>query len=230
MFPRHRSRMMFRMTDDYTEQLRSRLQRANLASLRALARAADVSDWQVAQLRQGNAAQMRVAVLIKLSQALRCSLSDLLADFSRLPLSESASVPDKLVQAPDEFGQLRQEYDRLQTQLADQRQKLWQEFQQASLQTLESLLLQLPTATYAAQQNPDIPASRLLPLLRPLHQLLQDWEIAAIAPVGTELPYDPQQHQLMDGMAQPGDLVKVRYTGYTQGDRLLYRAKVSPVK
>jgi hypothetical protein len=36
-------------------------------------------------------------------------------------------------------------------------------------------------------------------------------------------------HQLLEGTAQPGDLVKVRYTGYRQGDKLLYRVKVSPV-
>ncbi len=47
--------------------------------------------------------------------------------------------------------------------------------------------------------------------------------------VGTELPYDSRQHQLMGGTANPGDLVRVRYAGYKQGDRLLYRAKVSPV-
>ena len=124
---------------------------------------------------------------------------------------------------------LQHEYDRLQQQLVQQRQYLWQEFQQSSVQVLESLLLQLPTAAYAAQQNPQAPAVKLLPLLRPLDQLLQAWGIEPIATVGAEVPYDPQQHQLMAGVAQPGDRVKVRYTGYRQGDRLLYRAKVSPV-
>lgn len=217
------------MVFDYTERLRSQLQQAGLPSFRAFARAAGVSDWQVNQLRQGNVAQMRVAVLTKLSQALHCSLAELLTTFSEVPLPESASQRDRSVQPSAEIAQLRQEYDRLQTQLVEQRQILWQEFQQTSLQTLESLLLQLPTATYAAQQNPDIPASRLLPLLRPIDQLLHDWGISAIAPVGSELPYDPQQHLLMDGTAQPGDLVRVRYTGYAQGDRLLHRAKVSPI-
>lgn len=224
------------MVLDYTERLRSQLQQAGFSSFRALARAAGVSDWQVSQLRQGRAAHMRLTVLTQLSQALQCSLLELLTDFSEvpdfseLPLPHSSPHPDPPLQPSAEIAQLRQEYDRLQTQLIAQRQTLWQEFQQTSLQTLESLLLQLPTATYAAQQNPDIPAIRLLPLLRPIHQLLIDWGITAIAPVGTELPYNPQQHQLMDGTAQPGDLVRVRYTGYAQGDRLLHRAKVSPIK
>jgi molecular chaperone GrpE (heat shock protein) len=124
---------------------------------------------------------------------------------------------------------LQHEYDRLQQQLIQQRQTLWQEFQQASVQTLESLLLQLPTAAYAAQQNPQATAIKLLPLLRPLDRLLEDWGIEPIAAVGAEIPYEPQYHQLMAGTAQAGDQVKVRYVGYRQGDRVLYRAKVSPL-
>jgi len=58
---------------------------------------------------------------------------------------------------------------------------------------------------------------------------LQQWSVEAIAEVGKELPYDPTQHQLIEGTAQPGELVRVRYTGYRQGEKLLYRAKVSPV-
>ncbi|EDX76427.1 hypothetical protein MC7420_4683 [Coleofasciculus chthonoplastes PCC 7420] len=62
-----------------------------------------------------------------------------------------------------------------------------------------------------------------------MEQLLQQWGIEAIASVGDELTYDPQWHQLMSGTVQPGELVRVRYVGYRQGDKLLYRAKVSPV-
>ena len=124
---------------------------------------------------------------------------------------------------------LQQEYQRLQQQLEQQRETLMQEFQQSSLQVLESWLVQWPTAAYAAQQNEQLPAVRLLPLIRPVESLLQQWGVEAIAPVGAEVPYDPQHQQLMSGSAQPGDKVRVRYTGYRQGDKLLYRAKVSPV-
>jgi molecular chaperone GrpE (heat shock protein) len=72
-------------------------------------------------------------------------------------------------------------------------------------------------------------AVKLLPLVRPIEQLLQKWEVEEIAPVGAEVAYDPQLHQLLEGTAQPGEKVKVRYTGYHQGDKLLYRAKVSPI-
>jgi molecular chaperone GrpE (heat shock protein) len=203
------------MEDSYSQRLRSLLQQAKLPSLKALSCVANVSEWQVKQLGKGQAAKMRIEPLHKLSQALQISLPELIAQFSDLTLATSDLQP---------------EYQRLQTQLQQQQETLQQEFQQASLQILESWLIQYPTAAYAAQQNPEVPAIRLLPLMRPVEQLVQSWGLEAIAPVGTELPYDPQIHQLMDGVAEVGDRVKVRYTGYRQREKLLHRAKVSPVK
>lgn len=215
------------ISPDHTAALRELMQRVGLSSFKALSRAAAVSKWQIEQLRQGQVVHMRVEPLLKISQALQIPLVDLIARFSAGTLDAACLSTPQANQATIE--QLQREYQRLHTQLSEQRALLQQEFQQTSLQILESWLLQFPTAAYAAQQNPQIPATRLLPLLRPIDQLLQSWGIEAIAPVGSELPYDPHLHQLMDGNAQPGDLVKVRYAGYRQGEKLLYRAKVSPV-
>jgi len=208
---------------DRSDVLRSLMQPLNIPSFKALSRSAGVSEWQVKQLRRGRAAQMQAESLFRLSQTLQISLSELLAKFSDLPLQPPTSDSNQ----PQ--SNLQQEYRRLETQLAEQRQTLQQEFQRSSLQTLESLLLQLPTAAYAAENNPQIPAARLLPLLRPIEQLLRSWGVEAIAPVGSEVSYDPQVHQLMEGRAEVGDRVKIRYAGYIQGDKLLHRAKVSPV-
>jgi molecular chaperone GrpE (heat shock protein) len=202
------------MEHSYSQRLRSLLQQAQLPSLKALSRSANVSEWQVKQLGKGQAAKMRVEPLQKLSQALHISLPELISQFSDLSLA-----------SPD----LQSEYQRLQTQLQQQQETLQQEFQQTSLQILESWLIQYPTAAYAAQQNPEFPAIRLLPLMRPVEQLIKNWGLEAIAPIGSELSYDPQIHQLMDGEVEVGDRVKVRYTGYRQGEKLLHRAKVSPV-
>ena len=49
-----------------------------------------------------------------------------------------------------------------------------------AVQQIESLILQLPSAIYAAQQNPQLPAKNILPLLRPLDALLQQWEITTL--------------------------------------------------
>ncbi|MFB2969667.1 helix-turn-helix domain-containing protein [Aerosakkonema sp. BLCC-F183] len=207
---------------DYTHQLQDLMQRVGVLSFKALSRSAGVSERQLMRLRRGQIMQMQVENLVKLGQVLQVSLEELLATFS-----------DRQIGRTEKAGEvspaLQQEYQRLQAQMQSQRQSLMQEFQLTSLQVLESWLIQWPTAAYAAGQNPQLPAVKLLPLLRPVEQLVQQWGVEAIAPVGTELPYDPQQHQLMELTAQPGDRVKVRYTGYRQGDRLLYRAKVSPV-
>jgi len=205
---------------DYTPQLKRLMQQAGLVSFKALSEAAAVSEKQIRRLRQGRVGQMQVATVQKLSEALQVSLLELVSTFSDITLSSEPS-------ARSAVADLQQEYDRLQRQLDQQKEVLWQEFQQSSLQVLESLLLQLPTAAYAAQQNPQVSAVKLLPLLRPIDALLQQWGIEAIAQVGVEIPYDPQQHQLMEGTAKVGDRVRVRYVGYRQGERLLYRAKVS---
>jgi hypothetical protein len=48
--------------------------------------------------------------------------------------------------------------------------------------------------------------------------------------VGEHVTYDPQIHQLIEGDTDKVSTVVVRYVGYRQGDTLLYRAKVSPLK
>jgi DNA-binding Xre family transcriptional regulator/molecular chaperone GrpE (heat shock protein) len=222
------------------------MQQAKIPSFRALSREAEVSEWQVEQLRYGKAAQMRMEVLYRLSRVLNVPLADLIATFAELPAVERApstiesqdsnsstktilsGATDPNSEANLSSDQLRQEYDRLQTQLAQQKDELQRSFQQATLQILESWLVQFPTLVYAAQQNSQFPARNFLIFMRPIEQLMKAWNIEAIAAVGAEIPYDPQLHQLMDGIAQPGEPVRVRYTGYRQGETLLYRAKVSP--
>lgn len=225
---------------DFTHRLQDLMQRVGVSSFKALARSSGVSERQLLKLRRGEVQQIRVNVLIQLSQALQVSLTQLVATFSPVELDGTQTFlpppgEEKLRENAASMGEsqqiadLKREYQRLQTQLEQQRQTLWQEFQQSSLGVLESWLLQWPTAAQKAQENPQLAAVKLLPLLRPMEQLLQRWGVEAIAPVGTELPYDPILHQLMEGTVQPGEIVKVRYTGYRQGDKLLYRAKVSLV-
>lgn len=202
---------------DYTPQLQALMRSQRIPSFKQLCERTGISEKQLRRLRRGEIKELRLATLYQLSQGLGVSISELLATF------DAGTI------APSSDSNLQKEYDRLQQQLIEQRQALWQEFQQESLQILEPWLLQWSAAAYAAQQNPQAPAVKLLPLLRPIEKLLEHWEIVATAIVGEEIPYDPQHHQLMGGTAEPGQLVRVRYAGYRQGDRLLYRAKVSPI-
>jgi DNA-binding Xre family transcriptional regulator len=204
---------------DLTHQLQQLMQQVGISSFNELSKQAGVSKRQLKHLRLGEVSQMRVETLVKISSLLQVSVIELLKTFSEVEIAEET----------DTQTAWKQEYERLQEQLRQQRESLMQEFQQTSLQVLESWLLQWPTAAKAAKDNAQLPAVRLLPLVRPVEQLVQQWGVEAIASVGEEIPYNPQYHQLMEGSAQPGERVRVRYTGYRQGDKLLFRAKVSPL-
>jgi molecular chaperone GrpE (heat shock protein) len=213
----------------FPKKLQDAMQRLGIASFKALSRASGVSERQILRLRRGKLEQMRMDVLLKLSQALQMPLAELVATFSESSVREEKNLDSEL-STTREIADLKREYERSLLQLEQQRELLLQEFQQSSLQLLESLLLQFPTAAHKAKENPELPAVKIVPLVeKPLERLLQQWGIEAIAPVGAEIPYDPQLHQLMEGNAHIREIVKVRYTGYRQGDKLLYRAKVSPV-
>ncbi|NJL00504.1 MAG: hypothetical protein HC910_08005 [Spirulinaceae cyanobacterium SM2_1_0] len=198
------------------------MQAADLDSFAALQQRASVSTWPVRQLRRGRAGHLRAAVLLKLAQALRVSLPQLLATFgadSSAMLAPPASVEVNW----------QQEYQHLQQQLATQAASLQAGFQRESLGILETFLLQWPTAVAAVANNPQVPAKNLLPLVKPIEQLLAAWQLEPIGTVGAETAYDPQVHELMQGHADAGTPVRIRYVGYRHGDRLLHRARVSPV-
>ena len=211
---------------DYPERLQQLLQQVGLRSLRELSRQAGVSRWQVQQLREGKALQMRGESLLKLSVALQISLHDLVSQFAAVELTPQERQEPKY--ATGKIDSYQAEYQRLKTEMAQHREVLMQEFQQSGLQILESWLKQWPKAVYAAQQNPQLTAVNLLPLMRPVEELVKQWGVEAIAEVGSQVAYDPRWHQLTQGTAEPGAMVTVKSPGYRQGDRLLYRTEVSP--
>lgn len=201
-----------------TATLRQLMATVKVPSYRALARAAGVSDWAVTQLRRGQIGKMRLETLVALAAALSLPVSELLAAFG----VEIGTDPAKRLHL------MEQEYERLQASVTQREAAARQALQRTALDQIEPWLLQWPTAAYAVAKNPDLPASRLLPLVQPISDLLNAWGVEPVGTVGAEIPYDPQNHQLMGGTAQPGESVRVRYVGYRQGDSLLHRAKVSP--
>lgn len=202
------------------------MQQVEISSLSELSNVSGISELQLIRLQYGLLPKMKVETLLKLSDVLQVPVNELLTLFcSESSLTNPENQQDKAAK----LEALKQEYQRLQQKMEQQQQTLNQQFQQSSLQVLESWLLQWPTAAAAAQNNPELPATRLLPLIKPITELLNRWGVEAIATVGEEIIYNPQWHQLMEGNAEPGDSVKVRYVGYRQGEKLLYRAKVSPI-
>ncbi|WP_159786777.1 helix-turn-helix domain-containing protein [Sodalinema gerasimenkoae] len=209
-----------------TDRLRTLMTQAGISSFRELSRRAAVSQWQVRQVRTGPLSALRWGVLCQLSQALNLSPSQLIAALEREqnPVAPPLSQPEL-----GDRESLKQEYQRLQIQLSQQSNRLSQEFQRESLERLESFLRFWYTAAAKVEQNPQLPAKNLLPLIRPLEQLLKDWGLIPIGEVDAIVPYNPQQHQLKQGTANPGDRVRISHRGYYHGDRLLWRAQVDPL-
>lgn len=204
---------------DCAPQLQKLMELAGFSTLKELSQKAGVDELQLIRLRRGLVLQTRVEFLLKISQALGISLAELLA----------ALAPESVESSPAPPEAVALEYQRLQAEMEGQRGALMAEFQQSSLEILESWLLQWPTAAYKAKQNPQLSAAKILPLVRPVERLMEAWGLEAIASVGAEVAYNPKLHQLMEGSAEVGAMVRVRFTGYRQGEKLLYRAKVSPL-
>lgn len=201
------------------------MQRVNIPSYRALASHAGVSRWQVKQLRSGNIGQMRLAVLTQLANALEVSLSALLSKFApEIDPAIDRAQPASPAQS-QQLADLHREYQRLQAQITQQVELARSQTQTDALQTLETWLVQWPTIVKRAQAR-ELPAVKLLPFIRPVEQLMAEWGVEAIAPVDAAVPYDPQQHQLIGGTAEPGALVRVTHSGHRHQGKLLHRAKV----
>ena len=209
--------------------LRNLMQQVNVFTLEELSIIAGVPRLQLIRIQRGLILNLSVRTISKIAKALQISVDELIETFVS---QTETDVQLQQQQAPEEpkIASLKQEYQRLQQQMTQQRESLTEEFQQASIQTIESWLLQWPTAVAAVRKHPQLPAAKLLTLVKPVEQLVQDWKLEKIASVGEKLAYDPQWHQLMKGTAEPGELVEVRYVGYKQEGKLLYKAKVSPLE
>jgi molecular chaperone GrpE (heat shock protein) len=204
------------MTEDYTLKLQALMHKVGIKSFRKLSELTGTSDRTIRKLRSGELNPLRWQTLVKISSTLQITVTELLDIFG----AQSNSNTQQL-------ELLHQEYRQLQQQLQQQRETLQTEFQYQSLQTLESLLTYLPAAKYAATNQPDFPASKIFPLLQSIDRLLTQWNVTVIGEIGTQIAHDPHYHQLIEGTANPGELVTVRYMGYRQGEKLIFRAKVS---
>jgi transcriptional regulator with XRE-family HTH domain len=204
------------MSIDQTSQLRELMQKVGINSFKELARSTGISAHTINKLRSGNIDSIRWESIVKISHTFQISIDQFTSIFGDCDLRSS----DRSVET------LQQEYQQLQQQFQQQRQILQSEFQFQSLQTLESFLTYFPTAKQAAINNPDFPASKLFPLIGSIDRLIQSWGVTVIGAVGEKVNYDPRWHHLVEGTANLDQLVTVRYVGYRQSERLIFRAKV----
>ncbi len=192
-----------------TQTLKVLMQSAEIASYRRLAEKAGVSRWQIQQLSKGHIQTMRLAPLTQIAAALRISFLELCDCFglAQLELGQSEAAIAS----------------------ADQSASAGEKLQASALQTLESWLVQWPTIAKRAKDRPDLVAAKILPFIRPVEQLMREWDVEPIAAVDSQVAFDPTWHQLSAGHADPGDLVRVTHTGITHRGALLHRAKVKPI-
>jgi len=203
-------------------KLRELMDKAGITSLGELSIRSGVSQRDLFRIVYGLIAKLQLEKVVKLAETLNISVADLLKIFWQD--SENYQVLDSSENL-ETINQLKKDYQLLEKQ----QDNLYLEFQQTVLDLIESWLLQWPTVVAKVKQNPQLPAANIIPIMKPLEKLLQAWNLETIAVVEEEIPYDPQLHELIEGAAEKGDLVKVRYVGYRQGEKLLYRAKVNSV-
>lgn len=212
------------MSIDRTPQLQELMQKVGISSLRELARSTGTSAHTINKLRSGKIDKIRWESIVKISHTFQISIDEFTSIFGDC----NPRSPDRFSvgEAPPTIEVLQQEYQQLQQQFQQQRQTLQSEFQFQSLQTLESFLTYFPTAKHAAIDNPEFPVSKILPLIGSIDRLIQSWGVTVIGAVGDKVNYDPRWHQLVSGAVNLDEIVTVRYVGYRQGEKLIFRAKV----
>jgi molecular chaperone GrpE (heat shock protein) len=144
--------------------------------------------------------------------------------------SESTSIPPTpsvTTTDPAELEQLRQEIARLQEQLAAGKAQAEGDLKADTFETLQTLLVNYPSARRMADSNPNMPARNLSALFVPLENLLENWGYEPIGQVWEQVTYDPQIHQADEEDITEGENVYVRFIGYRDGDAILAPAKVS---
>jgi transcriptional regulator with XRE-family HTH domain len=202
------------------------MRQVNIVDIYELSRIAGVARLPIIRIERGLILNVPVGAIARIAKALNISIDSLVETFSEQSITKSEPQP---ANGNDALAACRQEYQKLQQEMLQQQEFLEVEFQKSSLETIESWLLQWPTAAMAVHKNPQLPAARLLSLVEPVEQLLKQWNVETIASVGEKVIYNPQYHQLIKGTAEIGTVVEVRYVGYKQEDKLLYKAKVSSI-
>ena len=219
-----------------SQTLRQLMMGQGIDTFKALSLRSRVSLGAIKRLQQGHILTMQVQTVGRIAEVLGISVEALVRSFTAdltADLTDLTAEPMAIVKPQASNSDLQQEYNRLAQQLKSQETNLREVFQNEALQTLEPWLIQWSAAAHAAQTNPQLMASKLLPLLAPIDTLLIQWGVSAIGIIGEEYDYDPVLHQGMNGDCQVGDRVRIRFLGYRRQNgqilnenQVLHRAKV----
>jgi len=139
---------------DYRVELEKLMQNVGIANTKELSKKAHIPELQLIRIRRGLIRQTPVDILLKLSQTLQISLSELINTFAPGSITESQKTPSESAS----------EYQLLQKEMEQQRENLEQEFQQQVLETIESWLISWPTVVYRVGENPQLEAKKNITL------------------------------------------------------------------
>lgn len=217
-------------------RLRERMESLGISSFRQLAKQCGVSRYCIEKLRKGEVETFSVTIAARIAAGLHLSLMDLLSWAGDIEHPVASVLPARVLPAssqPDyQEPDYQREYEHLQMQFLTQRDLLQAEFQKEAIDRLESWLRNWPKVVYTVTHDkPDLLASKVLPLLRPLDDLLKAWGVETIGCLGDRVPYNPHHHQLMTNSDSllPEAIVEIQRPGYLHQGKLIFRAEVSLV-
>jgi len=139
----------------------------------------------------------------------------------------SKSSRQVLTSLRSETEDLKQDSLKLKQEIQAQRDLITSEFQIIVFEQLQSLLTQYPTVSEMVEIMPDLPAKNILALFTPLDNLITSWDYQTIGVPWVQVNYNPRLHQADSPDLQMGELVYIRFVGYSCGDRILVPAQVS---
>lgn len=127
----------------------------------------------------------------------------------------------------DKIEELEWKNKKLTNKIEKLPQVLQGHWQKESLNLLQELLISYPTAKLMVELKHNLPPKNILSLLKPLELLLEKWGVEAIGQPWKKVPYNPQIHDCGEEDITEGELVYIRWVGYSQGEQVLLPAKVS---
>jgi molecular chaperone GrpE (heat shock protein) len=220
---------------EVSKNLHDLMAKVGLETIDELGERSGLSIWYLFRVEGGLINRLPLEACLTLAEIFGVSLTELIQQLSPSSSLTLSEVPEdqhtgpakEISSSSSDLDNLQREYEKLKQQLEDQERDLIGQWQAQSLAILEPWLMQWPTASTIAKTMVEMPAVRLLPLIKPLENLVSTWGLEAIGKVGQMVNYDPTCHELLEGEVEPGTSVIIRYIGYRQNDRLWCRAKVS---
>lgn len=151
---------------------------------------------------------------------------------------ELAQTYDELEQNQDELRQYqtdaRNQIKDLSAKCEDLNQKLdklpaelQSSWQQELFTSLQYLFLNYPIAKMVAKLKPNTSIKNFISLLKPIDDLLTQWQIESIGKPWEKVSFNPEIHYSEEEKLTPGEEVYIRLVGYKQGEKILTLAKVS---